>query len=243
MLKMDIRRQMFIKRELISIARVREPSLSEKTAAKIEGFIQEKKWSAGDRLPNEFALADELLVGRGTIREAVKLLVSRNILEIRRGKGTFVADRPGQLDDPLGLSYYKDKKQLAADLLDVRMMLEPQIASLAAQRASLEDVEELRRLCGEIEQNREDPLPYTSLNRQLHTKIAESTHNAVVAKLMPVVQTDIGPLLDQALYLRREEAIRTNREIVSAIASHDSVRAMVAAKKLLEYQKIAIRTM
>ena len=56
----------------------------------------------GEKLPNEFELAESLNVGRGTIREAVKLLVSRNILEIRRGKGTFVAQEPGVADDPYG---------------------------------------------------------------------------------------------------------------------------------------------
>lgn len=220
-----------------------EPSLAEKTATRIQNSIQENKWAAGERLPNEFDLAEELRVGRGTVREAVKLLISRNVLEIRRGKGTFVAEMPGQTADPLGLSFYNDKKQLAFDLLDVRMMLEPQIASLAAQNATPADIAELRRLCQESEEHREDLPLCAERNRQLHAKIAESTHNVVVPKLMPIIRMEIEALLDRALQLRLNESLRTNREIVSAIASRDAVRAMVATKKLLEYQKIAIRNM
>jgi DNA-binding FadR family transcriptional regulator len=65
----------------------------------------------------------------------VKLLVSRNVLEIRRGKGTFVTLRPGVADDPLGLAFFKDKHKLASDLIDIRLILEPQIAGFAAQNA------------------------------------------------------------------------------------------------------------
>ena len=73
-----------------TVQQEKELSLSEKVANQISDLIKERNIGIGDKLPNEFELAESLNVGRGTIREAVKLLVARNCLEIRRGKGTFV---------------------------------------------------------------------------------------------------------------------------------------------------------
>ena len=88
--------------------------------------------------------------GRGTIREAVKLLVARNCLEIRRGKGTFVVEKPGQIEDPLGFAYVKDKITLAVDLMELRLQLEPWVAQLAAQRIEETEKDTLRQLCEQV---------------------------------------------------------------------------------------------
>ncbi|WP_334294249.1 FadR/GntR family transcriptional regulator [Lachnospira eligens] len=64
----------------------------------------------GDKLPNEAHLAKELNIGRSSLREAMKLLASRNIVTIRQGSGTYVASSPGVVDDPLGFTFIPDKK-------------------------------------------------------------------------------------------------------------------------------------
>ena len=114
----------------------RTSSLAEQVADQINQVIIDQNINAGEKLPNEFELAARLNVGRGTIREAVKLLVARNCLEIRRGKGTFVVEKPGQIEDPLGFAYVKDKITLAVDLMELRLQLEPWVAQLAAQRCT-----------------------------------------------------------------------------------------------------------
>ena len=65
-----------------------EKSLPERVADQLMNLIRTQELQAGDKLPNEFELAEQLQVGRGSIREAVKLLVARNSLEIKRGQGT-----------------------------------------------------------------------------------------------------------------------------------------------------------
>lgn len=102
-----------------------EKSLPERVADQLMNLIRTQELQAGDKLPNEFELAEQLQVGRGSIREAVKLLVARNILEIKRGKGTYIAQHTGEIQDPLGLAFCSDQFQLAFDLLEVRMQLEP----------------------------------------------------------------------------------------------------------------------
>ena len=129
----------------------RTSSLAEQVADQINQVIIDQNINAGEKLPNEFELAARLNVGRGTIREAVKLLVARNCLEIRRGKGTFVVEKPGQIEDPLGFAYVKDKITLAVDLMELRLQLEPWVAQLAAQRIEENEKDTLRQLCEQVE--------------------------------------------------------------------------------------------
>lgn len=117
----------------------------------IMNMIQKTPYRAGDKLPTEKELCEKTGAGRNTVREALKILASRNILEIRQGAGTFVSGKQGVADDPLGFSMVEDHVKLTRDLLQVRIMLEPQIAGLAAQRAKEEDIEKLASILREME--------------------------------------------------------------------------------------------
>ena len=108
-------------------------------------YILNEPVEVGQKIPNEFELAEQFGVGRSTIREAVKGLVSRGILEVRRGSGTYVVSTSSLEEDPLGLSKFQDKYKLALELFDVRLMLEPEIAALACEYASDEEREQLKK--------------------------------------------------------------------------------------------------
>ena len=82
----------------------KEKLLPEQTAEKIRGYIEGNGLKVGDKLPNEFQLAEICGVGRSTVREAVKSLETRNILTIKRGAGTFISQNEGVAVDPLGIS-------------------------------------------------------------------------------------------------------------------------------------------
>ena len=75
-----------MKETMFETIKTKESSLPERTAEQISKLIVEQHLTSEDKLPSEFELAELLHVGRGTIREGVKLLVARNVLEIRRGK-------------------------------------------------------------------------------------------------------------------------------------------------------------
>ena len=102
-------------------------------------YILQEPLGVGEKLPNEFELAEKFGVGRSTIREAVKSLVSRGILEVRRGAGTFVVSTCSTENDPLGLSRLDDKYRLALELFELRLMIEPETAYLAARYAEDEE--------------------------------------------------------------------------------------------------------
>lgn len=128
-----------------------DSGLPEQISEKIIQLILDEHLEQGDRLPKEAVLVERLGAGRSTVREAMKLLQSRNIVRIKQGSGTYVASNPGVADDPLGFTFIDDKQRLARDLLEVRFMIEPQIARMAAEHATNDQVACIKELCDESE--------------------------------------------------------------------------------------------
>lgn len=212
-------------------------SLAEQVADRISEMIKEQTLTQGQKLPNEFELAGLLNVGRGTVREAVKLLVSRNVLEIQRGRGTYVNRFPGVVDDPLGFNYMKDKYRLAQDLLEMRMLLEPQIAELAAVRATEEDIKEITRLCDEVEMMIREGVPHLTKDVEFHGRIASSTRNQVMPNIIPIITKGVSYFVEMTNYSLDKETIETHRQITNAIAAHDPLAAKAAMSQHLIYNR------
>ena len=97
-------------------------------------IIIEKRFSIGDKLSNEIELSQKLNVSRTTLREAKKILVAYNILEIRRGKGTYVTKKA--FEQPQDLEQLCAAKVNAKDLYEMRLIFEPEAAYLAAIRGT-----------------------------------------------------------------------------------------------------------
>ena len=134
--------------------------LANEVANKIVDYIVGNKLEPGSKLPNEFELADMFGVGRGTIREAIKSLVSRNVVEIIRAKGTFVCETPGVVDDPLGLNFVDDKKKMIRDLLDLRIVLEGYSVKNAARHATEEQIQKMYYFVEKIQESFDDQEKY-----------------------------------------------------------------------------------
>lgn len=217
-------------------------SLGEQTSERIIQLIINNDWSVGNKLPNEYELAEMLEVGRSTIREAIKALVSRNILEIRRGAGTFISKKCGIADDPLGLTFVKDKFKLAVDLLEVRFMIEPSIAAIAAVKATEEEIQQISNLCDEIEELILKGEPYMDRDIEFHTAIARSSKNLVVGNLIPIINSSIAIFMDITNQKLRSETIETHREVVNAIKERDSNGARDAMYLHLVYNRRNIKS-
>ena len=108
-------------------------TLVEQTTQRLLEMIQREGYGPGDKLPTETELVRRLGVGRNTVREALRSLASRNVVTVRQGAGTFISEKNGVADDPLGFAMMEDPEKLTRDLLQIRVMLEPPIAALAAQ--------------------------------------------------------------------------------------------------------------
>lgn len=101
----------------------------------------------GSKIPTEGALCERFNVSRTTLREAIKELCSVNVLEIRRGVGTFVKEHPGIADDPFGVKYMENSK-FTHDMWEIASFFEPQLAEMAADRATPQQIEELEKIQG-----------------------------------------------------------------------------------------------
>lgn len=203
-------------------------------------YILEEPVETGQRIPNEFDLAKQFGVGRSTIREAVKGLVSKGILEVRRGSGTYVVSTCLPERDPLGLSKLQDKYKLALELFDVRLMLEPEIAAQAAEYATQEDMEQLLMLRDEVERlyrNGEDHIPK---DIEFHTCIARCSKNRVVEMLVPIINTAVMTFANLTHRMLMDETIETHRSIVDAVIDQDPVGARCAMIMHLTYNRQAL---
>ena len=218
----------------------RTSSLAEQVADQINQVIIDQNINAGEKLPNEFELAARLNVGRGTIREAVKLLVARNCLEIRRGKGTFVVEKPGQIEDPLGFAYVKDKITLAVDLMELRLQLEPWVAQLAAQRIEESEKEPLRLLCQQMEHKIRTGEDHGPADKEFHAYIARCTHNSVITEIMPVITYSIEMFTKFKAPKLLEDTIRTHWQITDAICANDPKKAYDAMYEHVEENRESI---
>lgn len=213
-------------------------SLVDETAHKLLTMITDNAYTAGEKIPNEYELSEYLGVGRNTVREAVRSLVSRNILVIRRGAGTFVSSKMGVIDDPLGIMFIKDKRKVLLDLIQVRVMLEPPIASLAAQSASSEDVEQLEKICHDMEivvRAGQDP---TQKDIEFHTQIARCTQNIIVPRLIPVINAGITAFTSVEAHKEVTMTLTHHRELFEAIRDHRSYDAHAFMMLHLEYNRI-----
>lgn len=204
-----------------TVQQQKEIPLSEKVAKQISDLIKEQNIGIGDKLPNEFELAESLNVGRGTIREAVKLLVARNCLEIRRGKGTFVTEELGKVNDPFGFEYVADKVQLAEELYEIRIQIEPWIASLAALRIQEEEKEELMRRCTAVEEFIRSGLDHNEADVAFHHYIAQCTHNRVLREMISAITYSVQLFTRFKDPILLQKTIQNHRAVAEAICAND----------------------
>ncbi len=115
--------------------------LSAQVSEEISNLIN-TEFMPGNKIPTEGELCERFNVSRTTLREAIKNLCAVNVLEIKRGVGTFVKEHPGIVDDPFGVKYMENSR-FPQDMWEIGLFLEPQLASMAADRATPEQMEEL----------------------------------------------------------------------------------------------------
>ena len=206
-----------------------EKNLPQKISEDIISFILNEHLQPGDKLPNEAHLAKELNIGRSSLREAMKLLASRNIVTIRQGSGTYVATSPGVIDDPLGFTFISDKKKLVQDLLEVRFLLEP-------------DVHKIISLCDEVEELLKHKKDHTQKDIEFHTAIALGSKNLIIPRLVPIINSSIPLFVETTGNVLKTETIETHREIANAIAEHNAIKAQDAMSMHLMYNRRCINS-
>jgi DNA-binding FadR family transcriptional regulator len=166
---------------------VRRSNVVEDIIEKFKLALINGEFRAGQRLPSEPELAEELGVGRSTVREAMKILAAVGAVEVRRGDGTYVSDGlTPAIIDPLLFAVLVEPQDVS-DLYELRLMIEIGCNKLAAVKATEEDFARMEAAIQEMEtylsQGGRDSAVLANLNLKFHTAILEATRNPLIIKV------------------------------------------------------------
>ncbi|MDT4915185.1 MAG: hypothetical protein QOC66_4313 [Pseudonocardiales bacterium] len=204
----------------------------------IKRVIIDANLMPGDPLPTEVQLMDRLGISRGSLREALKGLQARGIVDVVHGRGMFV----GRLSmDALvdGLTFHTqlgagdDHRRVASELVDVRDILERTLIEQVAREADAGLVRELGQIVDQMELTGESAPPFEELDRQFHTVLYRSIGNEVVTKLIRAfweVLDAARPALPTSQDDRAENA-RHHRAIFEAIRAGEPEMAREAMQQ------------
>jgi GntR family transcriptional repressor for pyruvate dehydrogenase complex len=198
---------------------VRTSRLYEQIVQQIEDSVLKGTLKPGDQLPAERELAQQLGVSRTAVREAVKTLREKGLVEAYSGRGTFITD---------GTS------QAARQSFD--LMIKPGIAALAAVRAKEEDIAAMREAVGVMERTQKDPEAYIEADLDFHLALAEAVANPLILSLIDSI---VGLLREQRIKIFNVEGGPQrgqvhHKSILAAMEHRDSELARTAMRAHLE---------
>jgi len=165
---------------------VKHLRVSDEIVNQIKTLISEGRLKPGDRLPPERDLVKEFSVSRPSLREALNSLVAMGFLETK-GKRTFIKSVASEsMQNPLSLLIKADTQKLF-DLIEVRKAIETWGAFHAAQRATEEDIDQLRNIIDEMKKAFETGRSWEKQDADFHLGIAQATHNTIQTHVMSTI--------------------------------------------------------
>lgn len=189
----------------------------DQTVHALTHYIAKNQLKPGDKLPNEYELCALLEVGRNTMREALRVLASRNILTIKQGAGTFIAQNTGLIEDPFGFSFTANPDKLVDDLMQIRIIVEPKIAALAAENATDEDLQTLVAIQSRIETAIEQGKNFSELDKRFHSHLSNICGNDVISKLIPIIAEGVSVYAKQVHSQETRQTVKSHNSIIQAI--------------------------
>lgn len=219
---------------------------SQLIADQIRNLVREGRLKAGDRLPSERYLCERFGVSRVTVREALRVLETNGLVQIRVGaRGGAIVSHPSSEALSQGLADLLTLSPLtAAEVTEARMVFELGIIPLIVERATDEDLDTLRELVAQGQRALESGDYQMDMSAAFHVRLAAATHNGAVEML---VHSFHGPLLmslkeaQVAAPLMGHRGTEEHAEIVEAIAARDVDRARQTMRTHLQrtYDRVA----
>jgi GntR family transcriptional repressor for pyruvate dehydrogenase complex len=221
---------------------IKSTRIYEEIVRQVRALISDGRLKSGDRLPPERDLAEQFRVSRTSVREALRALESRGLIEIRAGEGAFVRDiSVDALVEPLALVILPHREAVG-ELFEARRLLEPAIAALAARRATPEELGEMERVLDE--QAREVGLGRTGVAQDsaFHAALANSAHNRAISRIVNALMDLLTQSREESLQTpgRPERSHQDHRRILEALRRRDEVAAhravvdhLIAVERLL----------
>lgn len=206
---------------------IKKESLCEMIADKLEYIIMNDSIQVEEKLPSEQSLAVSFKVSRPVIREALKILKERGLIQQKNGEGTFVSEPDPHLISSTIKRILKLKKIDFMSVYEVRLALETMSVHLATENATEDDFVELERIIQETDENKHDIEKRTEMDLLFHKKISEISGNALLVLFIEVIADLLKPLINETLSLPNasQNGIDYHRNILNALKSRDPDKA------------------
>jgi len=206
---------------------IKKTRIHEEVFSQIHELIKDGKFKARDQLPSERELAETFKVSRTSVREALRALESQGLVVSRTGMGNFIADLPVEsLVGPLARLLIDEKKALA-DVFEMRKLIEPHIAALAAERATRSDIAQLKKIVAKQSEAVSRDTTGVEADAEFHFTIGRATRNQALQKLISGLMELLSRSREDSLQtnVRRNASIDAHRRIIAAIEKHDKNKA------------------
>jgi GntR family transcriptional repressor for pyruvate dehydrogenase complex len=219
---------------------VRTARLYEQIVQQIEESVLKGSLKAGDQLPAERELAQKFGVSRTAVREAVKALREKGLVEAYSGRGTFVTDGTSQaIKQSLEMMVKIGQPEGSVYLAEVRAILEPEIAALAAVRCEEQHLVSLGEAVAVMDQAKRDPDAYIEADLDFHLALAEAASNPLILSLLDSI---VGLLREQRLRIFNvdggpERGQYHHKRILEAVREHDAEKARTCMRAHLKQVK------
>jgi len=216
---------------------VRTSRLYEQIVQQIEESVLNGSLKPGDQLPAERELAQRLGVSRTAVREAVKALREKGLVEAYSGRGTFITDGTSQAArQSFDLMVKIGQQEGAPHLAELRLILEPGIAALAAVRVKEDDLAAMREAVAVMDRAQDDPEAYIEADLDFHLALAETVANPLILSLIDSI---VGLLREQRIKIFNVEGGPQrgqvhHKRILEAMERRDAEMARTAMRAHLE---------
>jgi GntR family transcriptional repressor for pyruvate dehydrogenase complex len=214
---------------------IRRNKVYEEVAKQIERLIL-NKLSPGDKLPSERELAEMLKVSRSSIRDAIRGLELKGLVEPRQGAGTIVRETSvDAVANPFARALER-RKEMVSELLDFRRMLEPPLAARAAAHVSADEVSEMEEILQRQQEKQSQGEAAIAEDTEFHYSVALASGNSVVLKVLDIVMDLLRETRERSLQVegRPQKSLAGHRRILAAIKRHDAEAAKSAMRRHIE---------
>ena len=213
---------------------VKKTRVYEEIVVKIKDMLENGRLKSGDQLPGERELSEVFQVSRSSVREALRTLETQGFLESRQGDGTYIASRPVEsLVSPLASVIFSEKDS-QMELFEMRRLIEPQLAYLAAERATQEEIAMMEQALVLQEEAVAKGETGTDVDKSFHYIMAKATKNKVLLRLTDSMRDLLAESRDKYLQVegRPGKSISRHRQVLDAIKARDGE---LAAQVMLEH--------
>lgn len=212
----------------------KELSLSEKIEQQIIDAIHQKIFLPGDKILGEMELAQNFGVSRTAVREALHRLAGRGVVEIRKNSGVYVAS---DQYSPVTDSFYHLLEMKCGDsslqhIATVRLIIEPEVARMAAANAGREDISRIRELYSNMESNINNPPKMIGYDIDFHRSLVHAARNPILPVIMePLFQMMTKFISDTYEYPQSPLlALKSHLKLVGCLEAKDEQGALEAMK-------------